>query len=403
MGRPLNRVGDPMDQLMLSLVLSIGAARILKAANKPGNSLSAVTQPPLPPTPQRLELIKALTKGMSRSPDARIAQAPPQQTIIAQKDRQSVGEDQPSQLLLVLPKKIWVLLSVLIFLALLPNFTLLPLLWLRFLDRPAATIPTHQSLMADQSIGATEATLSANRSLIVDSVVTPVLSAPSLVEVVVGQDVSLPIAVDGTDGMPPSSRIVISGLPSGSKLSNGHPDNNSEWNLNPDEIGDLHLVLGNNAISDTKLAIQLVAPDGRVVADTATILKMTKPQASVMPSGVATQEIARQLSSGQPQRLEVIETTEPMDPKNALSTTDSTRLPTRKPKAENDDGNTKWIKPSTSVNLRKGPSSSAAIINVVERATKLRAMGRKKGWVQVTNPATSETGWIYAGNVGPAR
>jgi len=403
MGRPPDRVGDPMDQLMLSLVLSIGAARILKAANKPGNSLSAVTQPPLPPTPQRLELIKALTKGMSRSPDERIAQAPPQQTTIAQKDQQSVGEDQPSQLLLVLPKKIWVLLSVLIFLALLPNFTLLPLLWLRFLDRPAATIPTHQSLMADQSIGATEATLSANRSLIVDSVVTPVLSAPSLVEVVVGQDVSLPIAVDGTDGMPPSSRIVISGLPSGSKLSNGHPDNNSDWNLNPDEIGDLHLVLGNNAISDTKLAIQLVAPDGRVVADTATILKMTKPQASVTPSGVATQEIARQLSSGQPQRLEVIETTEPMDPKNALSTTDSTRLPTRKPKAENDDGNTKWIKPSTSVNLRKGPSSSAAIINVVERATKLRAVGRKKGWVQVTNPATSETGWIYAGNIGPAR
>ena len=403
MGRPLDRVGDSMDQLMLSLVLSIGAARILKAANKPDNSLSAVTQPPLPPTPQRLELIKALTKGMSRSPDARIAQAPPQQTIIAQKDRQSVGEDQPSQLLLVLPKKIWVLLSVLIFLALLPNFTLLPLLWLRFLDRPAATIPRHQSLMADQSIGATEATLSANRSLIVDSVVTPVLSAPSLVEVVVGQDVSLPIAVDGTDGMPPSSRIVISGLPSGSKLSNGHPDNNSDWNLNPDEIGDLHLVLGNNAISDTKLAIQLVAPDGRVVADTATILKMTKPQASVTPSGVETQETARQLSSGQPQRLEVIETTEPMDPKNALSTTDSTRLPTRKPKAENDGGNTKWIKPSTSVNLRKGPSSSAAIINVVERATKLRAMGRKKGWVQVNNPATSETGWIYAGNIGPAR
>jgi hypothetical protein len=392
-----------MDQLMLSLVLSIGAARILRAANKPDNSLSAATQPPLPLTPQRLELIKALTTGMSRSPDERIAQAPSQQTIIAQKDRRSVGQAQPSQLLLVLPKKIWVLLSVLIFVALLPNFTLVPLFWLHFLDRPtstAATIPEHQSPIADHSIGATEATLS-----IVDSssIVNPVLSTPSVLEVVVGQDVSLPIAVDGTDGMPPSSRIVIRGLPSGSKLSNGHPDSNSEWNLNPDEIGDLHLVLGNNAISDTQLAIQLVAPDGRVVADTATILKTTKPQASVTPSGVETQETASQLSSGQPQRLEVIETTEPMDPKNALSTTASTRLPTRKPKAENDDGNTKWIKPSTSVNLRKGPSSSAAIINVVERATKLRAVGRKKGWVQVTNPATSETGWIYAGNVGPAR
>src|SRR5262249_40881434 len=248
-----------MGQLMLSLVLSIGAARILRrAANKSDNSLSAATQPPLPLTPQRLELIKALTTGMSRSSDERIAKAPSQQTIIAQKDRRSVGQPQSSQLLLVLPKKIWVLLSVLIFVALLPNLTLAPLLWLRFLDRPASTaamIPARQS-----PITATEATLSANRSSIVDSVVTPVLSAPSLVEVVVGQDVSLPIAVDGTDGIPPSSRIVIRGLPSGSKLSNGHPDNNSEWNLNPDEIGDLHLVLGNSAISDTKLAIQLVAP-----------------------------------------------------------------------------------------------------------------------------------------------
>jgi hypothetical protein len=116
-----------MGQLMLSLVLSIGAARILRSANKPDNSRSAATQPPLPLTPQRLELIKTLTKGMSRSPDERIAQAPSQQTIIAQKDRPPIGGDQPRQLLLVLPKKIWVLLSVLIFLALLPNFTLVPL------------------------------------------------------------------------------------------------------------------------------------------------------------------------------------------------------------------------------------------------------------------------------------
>src|SRR5262249_13453198 len=129
-----------MGQLMLSLVLSIGAARILRrAANKSDNRLSAATQPALPLTPQRLELINALTTGMSRSSDERIAQAPSQQTIIAQKDRRSVGQPQPSQLLLVLPKKIWVLLSILIFVALLPNFTLVPLLWLRFLDRLAST------------------------------------------------------------------------------------------------------------------------------------------------------------------------------------------------------------------------------------------------------------------------
>jgi hypothetical protein len=393
-----------MDQLMLSLVLSIGAARILRAANKPNDSLSVATQPPLPLTPQRLELIKALTKEMSRSPDERIALPLPRQRIIAQNDRRPGGQAQPSQILLVLPRQIRVLLTVLIFVALLPNFTLVPLLWLRFLDRPASapeTIPAHQSPMTDQSIDATQATLSANRSSTADpsTVTTPVLSAPSIVEATVGEDVSFPIAIDGTDGMPASSRIVIKGLPSGSKLSNGHPGSDSEWNLNPDEIGDLHLVLENNAISDTKLAIQLVAPDGRVVADTATILKRTiEPQASVMAPGIGTQ------LTEQPQRREVIGVTaKPTDPEANLSTADPAPLPARNPKAENDDVGTKWIKPSTSVNLRKGPSSSAAIIRVVERATKLRAIGRKKGWVRVTNPATSETGWIYAENIGHVR
>ena len=388
---------------MLSLVLSIGAARILKAANKAENSLPTATQPPLPLTPQRLELIKALTREMSRE---RIAHPPSQEIIVTRKNGWPVGQAQPSQLMLVLPKKMWIVLSVLIFVALLPNFTLAPLLWLRVLDRPArapVSTPAYQSPMADQSISATAATLSANRSSILESVVTPVLSAPSLVEVAVGQNVSLPIALDGTDGMPPSSGIVISGLPSGSKLSNGHANSNSEWNLNPDEIGDLHLVLGNDPISDTKLAIQLVAPDGRIVADAATILKMIKPQESLIESGLETQQTAIQLSSAQPQTFEVIETAEPMHPETDLSTTDSTRLPPRKPKAENDDGHTKWIKPSTSVNLRKGPSSSAAIISVVEKATKLRAIGRKKGWVQVTDPATSDTGWIYAENVSRVR
>jgi uncharacterized protein YgiM (DUF1202 family) len=92
-----------------------------------------------------------------------------------------------------------------------------------------------------------------------------------------------------------------------------------------------------------------------------------------------------------------------MGPEADLPTADPAPLPARKPQPDNDDIATKWVKPSTSVNLRKGPSSSAAIISVIERATKLRVMGRKKGWVQVTNPAMSETGWIYAGNIGAAR
>jgi hypothetical protein len=108
--------------------------------------------------------------------------------------------------------------------------------------------------------------------------------------------------------------------------------------------------------------------------------------------------------SERPQQVEDIGLAQkPVDSEADLSTVDPAPLPGRKPKADNDEVGAKWIKPSTSVNLRKAPSSSAPIISVVERATKLRAIGRKKGWVRVTNPATSETGWIYAENIGPLR
>jgi hypothetical protein len=40
------------------------------------------------------------------------------------------------------------------------------------------------------------------------------------------------------------------------------------------------------------------------------------------------------------------------------------------------------------------------VISVVAKGTKLAVKGRKRGWVQVTNPETSESGWIYAGSRG---
>jgi len=51
------------------------------------------------------------------------------------------------------------------------------------------------------------------------------------------------------------------------------------------------------------------------------------------------------------------------------------------------------------VNLRERPTRSARAIGVVAKDTKLRVIGRKKRWVQVTNLATSEKGWIYARHV----
>ena len=64
--------------------------------------------------------------------------------------------------------------------------------------------------------------------------------------------------------------------------------------------------------------------------------------------------------------------------------------------AKDDDKN--WFTAPQFVNLRKGPTSSSAVISIVAKGAKLEVMGRKRGWVQVANPETSEKGWIYAGS-----
>ena len=66
--------------------------------------------------------------------------------------------------------------------------------------------------------------------------------------------------------------------------------------------------------------------------------------------------------------------------------------------AKDDDKN--WFTAPQFVNLRKGPTSSSAVISIVAKGAKLEVTGRKRGWVQVANPETSEKGWIYAGSKG---
>ena len=76
---------------------------------------------------------------------------------------------------------------------------------------------------------------------------------------------------------------------------------------------------------------------------------------------------------------------------------DPVPLPTRRPaQTSNDDANSITL---TSVNLRVRPTRSARAIGVVAKDAKLRVIARKNRWVQVTNLATSEKGWIYARHV----
>ena len=405
------------------------------------------------------------------------------------------------------------LVAGLILVALIPNLILGAIFWLGVIDAPwspAKHPPNESSGPAAQS-----------------AVASPVLSSPAMLEATAGGDITFPIALDGTDGVPARSIIAIKGLPRGSRLSSGRAYDETEWNLKPDEIGDLHLVLPSTASGEAKLIIQLVASDGAILADAATLLKIaansaanigasnikseptqaqvseqrtpgleergaegtllanldaatTPPEDPVpLPSVLkmtansaanipASNSIKTELAEAQvsDERAQAVgetgaegtlanldpATTPPEDPvplpsvlkmtansaanipaSNSIktelaeaqvsderaqavgetgaegtlanldpaTTPPEDPVPLRRPApTAKDDAN--WIT-LTSVNLRTRPTRSAPAIGVVAKDAKLRVIGRKNRWVQVTDPTTSEKGWIYARHVAAVR
>jgi Bacterial SH3 domain len=275
------------------------------------------------------------------------------------------------------------LVAGLILVALIPNLTLGAIFWFGVIDTTPATHPSRESPVPVQS-----------------AIPSPVLSSPPMLEATAGGDITFPITLDGTDGVSARSIIAIRGLPLGSKLSSGRPYDETEWNLKPDEIGDLHLVLPSSASGDAKLVIQLVATDGAVLADAATLLKMSTNSAAIIPASTTVADLAAtQVSDERAQAIGE------KGAEGGLANFDPARgpmpLPVRRPtKTSNDDAN--WIT-LTAVNLRERPTRSAPAIGVVEKGTKLHMIGRKRSWVQMTDPATSEEGWIYARHVATLR
>ena len=282
------------------------------------------------------------------------------------------------------------LIAALVLVALIPNLMLGAIFWLGAVDIPRSRSPM----------------ITANDKPIapLSAVPTPVLSSPPSLEASPGVDIALPIALDGTDGVPARSIIAIRGLPQGSKLSSGRPYDETEWNLKPDEIGDLHLILPSNASGEAKLIIQLVATDGAILADAATILKMPTNSAANLPSSkIEIEPTQAQVSEQRTQGLEDRDAEGTLANLDAAMATPGDQVPVptrRRAQTSNDDAN--WIT-LTSVNLRDRPTRSARAIGVVAKDAKLRVIARKNRWVQVTNLATSEEGWIYARHVTTVR
>ena len=54
-----------------------------------------------------------------------------------------------------------------------------------------------------------------------------------------------------------------------------------------------------------------------------------------------------------------------------------------------------WVEVVDAVNMRLGPSSANAVIKVQLAGTKLEVASREGKWVEVIEPATGGTGWVF--------
>ena len=396
-----------------SNVLPLKIARALRQANPDGkanadNWLPGATEPPLPLTLQRLELIKAILKDPLDSAEESTATRMPQPVALAQPapsaPDQSLAATPLLTSLLTISSGIRMLAAALILVALLPNLTFAAIFWLGLVHSPWSTpAPPRESPLTGASILPNVSSLpeanSAIRSPVLsapetfeatgrqevtlpiapegadgDSAIpSPVLSAPATFEAKAGQDVTLPMALDGADGVPPGSLIVVSGLPLGSTLSSGRVHGET-WNLQPDEIGDLHLLVPNAPGTEAQLVMKLVTPSGEAIADTMTILKVTPgPEANIPVYRVRTQPIQGQVLNEPIQPVP-----EHLEESAAEQSDHAVPSPTRRPvstastASTNVDGH--WITPSASVNLRSGPTASAAVLGVIEKGAKVRGV-----------------------------
>ena len=391
------------------LVKGVANSNIKTEANQPlpaRNDRSDRIEAPLPVTPERLELIKAYARGRARIADeaatSRIAQRFAPRTPDAPPPAAAAKPAAvPAQTVRLtgLNAGIRRLTAVLIAAALIPNLTL-AVLWLGLVDPPwsesASPSPNETERMA-----ATPAAPHAEQSsppadqAAAPPAFSPVLTAPNVLDAEQGESVSFPIALDGTDGVPEESVIVIKGLPPGSTLSDGYSSGPMEWRLRPDAIGDLRLAVADAAPGETTLLVQLVAPDAKIIATASTTLRTrSEPGPNPHPFDIAQAARALDIEARAPEAgLEenfVVET----------ASIDTVPLPDRRP---DPPGESNWIRPTAWVNLRESPSPSAAVVTIVPKGVKLRIIGRKRSWVQVNNPATSQSGWIYGNNVAAAR
>jgi hypothetical protein len=240
------------------------------------------------------------------------------------------------------------------------------------------------------------------------------LSSPDRIEAKAGEEIDFPVAIDATASLPSRSVIAISALPDGAAFSEGRPYGATGWSLRPDEIGELRLRLPQGRSGASDIRLELLSADGTVLAGSETRLNVAAAPADA--------ELVSAIESNPFQQIPQVEAPKPTEaappapqPKPAASATIAPSVKVSKVKTvaiepaaptrphdgayalgEAMDDPAEWVEIIKAVDMHARPQQSAETVKVVEKGLKLRVGARDKNWVEVTDPATSAHGWIYA-------
>ncbi len=109
------------------------------------------------------------------------------------------------------------------------------------------------------------------------------LTVPGQIAAKSGDEIPFTIAIDSVETLPARSVIAIRAMPEGAIFSQGRPYGTGEWNLTPDEIGDLKLKLPESVRGGADIRVELVAADGAILASAVTRLDIAPdPRAALI-------------------------------------------------------------------------------------------------------------------------
>lgn len=316
-----------------------------------------------------------------------------------------------------LTRNTWI--SALVVLALIPLAMLFIRLWHDMAaPHPAKGVPP----VAESSASSPPSTAGSAQPEQRPSTLEVALSSPERIEAKAGDVVEFPIAIDATEALPARSIVAVTALPEGASFSEGRPYGVTGWSLRPDEIGDLQLRLPARG-GATDMRLELVAGDGTVLAQSETRLSIAPSPAETVPVAaiasnpfdqVAAAEVTGSVASSPPTPKRKPVASAEAAPAVKVNTVKVVTIPAPNPARPHDGGYglgpateetqapAEWMVTKAPVDMHAKAGQSSETVKVADKGLRVRVVARDKNWVQVTDPKTSTTGWIYNRFLTPA-